>query len=371
MAERIETARDYEAARRGAAVMARLDRRFLEVTGKAPGAMLSGILTGRLPGEPPAAGQPPSPTGGAPWPPGESAPGVETLHGEVSYSAMLTVKGRMITDLRVFRGRDGGFLLDLPEAGLEGTLAQFRKFLPPRLARVEDRSTELAILTVLGPAAPALLAEAVGSGAPPRIVGEDVEALTETRELIILGGGFGEARIVGNGEVQASAWDVVLPPANSEKLLRELEQRGAAPLSPGTWEVLRVEGGRPAFGVDMDERTIPVEAGIHLRAIDYKKGCYTGQEVIIRIRDRGKVSKHFRRLLLGQAPVPGRGDPLYVQGREKCVGLVTSACRSPAFGETVALGYVRREVGPGEEVRVGGTDGPVARVQLLDLEGDG
>lgn len=371
MAQAMETAMDYEAARRGAAVAARPDRRFLEVTGKAPGDMLKGILTGRLPGEPWAAGQRPSPRGGLPLPAGEGASGVEALHGEVFYSAMLSVKGRMITDLRVFRGREGGFLLDLPEAGLEGTLAHFRKFLPPRLARVEDRSKELAMLTVLGSAAPALLAEAMGGGPLPRIVGEDVEALTETRELILLGVDSGEARIVGNGEVLAPAWDVVLSRATSEELLRGLEQRGAAPLSPDTWEVLRVERGRPAFGVDMDKRIIPVEAGIHLRAIDYKKGCYTGQEVIIRIRDRGKVSKHLRRLLLGQAPVPGRGDPLYVQGREKCIGLITSACWSPAFGETVALGYVRREVGPGEDVRVGGTDGPVARVQPLDPEGAG
>jgi tRNA-modifying protein YgfZ len=371
MAQATETAREYEAAHRTAAVAARLDRRFLEVTGKAPGDMLRGLLSGKLPGELRRAGERTQPAGGLSWGFDGSDGGVEALTGEVAYSAMLTAKGRMVTDLRVFRGREGGFLLDLPEAGLEGTLAHFRRFLPPRLARVEDRSEGLAMLTVLGPAAPSLLSEAMGGGPHFAALREEVETLAESRELVLAGPDYGERRIVRNGDVHTPAWDLVLPRARLEDLFRGLEDRGAVPISSDTWDVLRVERGRPAFGVDMDERTIPVEAGIHLRAIDYKKGCYTGQEVIIRIRDRGKVSKHLRRLLLGDAPVPGRDTPLYVPGREKCSGQITSACYSPAFGETIALGYLRRHVNPGDEVRVGGTSGPLARVHVLDLEGAG
>ena len=66
-----------------------------------------------------------------------------------------------------------------------------------------------------------------------------------------------------------------------------LEQAGAAPVGSGVWETLRIEAGLPAFGADMDGATIPVEAGLADRAIDHDKGCYTGQEVIVRIRDRG------------------------------------------------------------------------------------
>jgi folate-binding protein YgfZ len=92
----------------------------------------------------------------------------------------------------------------------------------------------------------------------------------------------------------------------------------------------------------MGEDTIPVEAGIHDRAIDYTKGCYTGQEVIVRIRDRGHVNRSLRQLMLGDVPAPHRGAELYLPGGDKAVGYVTSAVQSPRFGQTVALGYVKR-----------------------------
>jgi tRNA-modifying protein YgfZ len=357
MAGATKATREYEAARRGAAVATRPGRHFLEVTGRAPGEMLKGILTGGLPGELLGAGV--------------SGAGMEALSGEVVYSAMLTAKGRMITDLRVLRGAEGGFLLDLPESGLQGALAHFGKYLPPRLASLQDRSGDLAMFTVLGPDSVPVLAEGCwGESFPPSLV-EDVQALAEGREVVLRGVAAGEVRVVRNGDVLAPAWDVLLPRADADGLLRRLVEEGALPLSLDTWEILRVERGRPAFGVDMDEKTIPVEAGIHLRAIDFKKGCYTGQEVIVRIRDRGKLNRHLRRLLLGDALPPARGESLFVPGRQKSVGWVTSACSSPAFGETLALGYLRREVEPGGEVRVGGVDGPAARVQVLDDEGAG
>ena len=92
----------------------------------------------------------------------------------------------------------------------------------------------------------------------------------------------------------------------------------------------------------MDEDTIPVEAGIHERAIDYAKGCYTGQEVIVRIRDRGHVNRTLRQLMLGDVPTPKPGTELFAEGSDKPVGRVTSAVQSPKFGQTVALGYVKR-----------------------------
>ena len=94
----------------------------------------------------------------------------------------------------------------------------------------------------------------------------------------------------------------------------------------------------------MDETTIPVEAGIHERAIDYQKGCYTGQEVIVRIRDRGHVNRNLKQLHLGGAPLPARGTELFVAEQEKPAAVVTSAVKSPRFGGVVALASVRRGV---------------------------
>lgn len=346
-------------------------RRFLEVTGKAPGEMLKGILTGRLPGKHVAGASGASSPGEVQGVGDGGGAGLNALMGEVCYSAMLTPKGNMITDLRVFRGLEpDAFLLDLPDVGTEGALEHFRKFLPPRLARVQDRSEELSVLTLFGPEVLPLLAQAFGGTFPTSTL-EGLAAQPEGGELVLRGLGSSPMRIARNGDVSGPAWDVLLPPGDREEIRLRLEDAGAVPLSQSTWEVLRVERGRPAFGVDMDQDTIPVEAGIHLRAIDYTKGCFTGHEVIIRIRDRGKVSKLLRHLLLGDAPTPERGEPLYVPGREKAVGRITSACWSPAMGEGLALGYVGRGVEAGEEVRVGGTDGPPARVQALDPEGAG
>jgi hypothetical protein len=119
----------------------------------------------------------------------------------------------------------------------------------------------------------------------------------------------------------------------------------------------------------MDQETIPVEAGIHLRAVDYGKGCYTGQEVIVRLRDRGQVSRRLVGLLLGDAPLPPPGQEIFRPGGEKAVGWVTRAVYSPAFGEGAALGYLRREVAAGEEIRLGDPSGCHGRVAALGEEG--
>jgi folate-binding protein YgfZ len=106
-------------------------------------------------------------------------------------------------------------------------------------------------------------------------------------------------------------------------------------------EVLRIEGAVPKWGVDMDENTIPVEAGLEARAINYDKGCYIGQETIARIKTYGHVNRRLVQMVFTGESVPGRGDKIFVEGRE--VGQVTSAVRSLRLGKPLALGYVRRE----------------------------
>jgi aminomethyltransferase len=119
----------------------------------------------------------------------------------------------------------------------------------------------------------------------------------------------------------------------------------------------------------MNQDTIPTEAGIQHRAIDHQKGCYTGQEVIIRIRDRGHVNKELRGFFLGDTSPPASGHELFKPGRDKSVGWITSAVVSPAFGQTIALGYLQRGVELAEDVRMGGVDG--YRVQAFSLSDEG
>ena len=113
----------------------------------------------------------------------------------------------------------------------------------------------------------------------------------------------------------------------------------------------RMAPGRPVFGTDMDEQTLPPEAGIVDRAVDHTKGCYTGQEVIVRIRDRGHVNRHLRVLDLGDVAAPASGAELRAaDGSGKVVGRLTTVVQSPRAKGVLAMGYVRRGV---EEVLLG------------------
>jgi folate-binding protein YgfZ len=288
--------------------------------------------------------------------------------GIVRYSALLTHKGRMVSDLRVLRGPGDGFLLDLPHMGFDEAMAQFRKFLPPRLAKVDDVSSHVAFLTLLGPEGPSLLAEVWRRVGFPGSL-EGMAELKENEELVFPWSGNGTLRVSGDGDTHTDGWNLIVPAESAEAFRRELDSVGMIPLTEQTLKVLRLEKGRPAYGTDMDEETILLEAGIQGRAVDDTKGCYTGQEVIIRIRDRGHVNKGLRGLLLGDTPLPRPGQELFSADAEKSVGWITSAVSSPAFRQNIALGYLRRSVSPGDRVHVGAVDGPEAEVKALGDEG--
>ena len=324
----------YEATASGVALLRRRGRRFLAVEGMSPGDMLKGILSGRIP-DPLS-----NPVNG--W-----------REGEISYSTVLTPKGKMVSDLRLFPSGEGGFLLDLPLTGLEGALAHFKKYLNPRFAQLRNRSEELGMLTVVGPGGRDLVSGVLGFEVPAPGIGE---ARLRSGESVP------ELWALGNDEIDAQVMDLILPLKILEEVRGQMEEAGARPMDAGTWEVLRIEAGTPLYGVDMTEDTIPVEAGIHERAIDYQKGCFTGQEVIIRLRDRGQVNKTLFWIFLGDSGIPESGAELFGTDSGKKVGWVTSACRSPKYGQTIALGFIKRGVGPGDEVRLGGPQGPAARV---------
>jgi len=347
-----DPAGEYRAATEEAAVMDRSGRGLLAVSGRDPGGMLSGVITGGLP--PPLE---------------EVAEGV--LRGRAEGSALLTAKGRMVGVLRTLPavppwrrpGGDGGFLLDVPPEALPGVSAHLARFIPPRLASVEDRSGEAGWLTVAGPRAAELLSR---DGLGLRVEAPELGALGEGDLVVVSAGGGDAVTVVRSAELASSAFDVLAGRDQLPALWRALVDGGARPAGFAVRESLRVEAGRPAFGQDMDDATIPVEAGVHGRLIDYGKGCFTGQEVVVRIRDRGHVNRHLRGLVLGDVPVPAAGTELFEPGGDRAVGVVTSAVTSPRWGGVVALGYVRREVSPPAVVRVGSPDGSEARVHDLD-----
>ncbi len=144
-----------------------------------------------------------------------------------------------------------------------------------------------------------------------------------------------------------------------------LGQAGAVPVSLEAVECLRVEHGRPRYGIDLDDSVIPQEAGLNERAVSFTKGCYVGQETVARLFYRGKPNRRLRGLRLS-VPLSG-GETLSFEGRT--VGRVTSTAVSPRFGP-IALAFVRREAAPDSVVSVegdggGGDDGVTATVLEL------
>ena len=133
---------------------------------------------------------------------------------------------------------------------------------------------------------------------------------------------------------------------------------GVPEVAEAAAEIVRVESGRPRYGIDLDDSVIPQEAGLNERAVNFEKGCYVGQETVARLHYRGKPNRHLRGLRLSE-PVAS-GEPLRLGERE--VGRVGSSVVSPVHGP-IALALVRREAAPGDTVAVG--DRATAVVEVL------
>jgi folate-binding protein YgfZ len=141
------------------------------------------------------------------------------------------------------------------------------------------------------------------------------------------------------------------------ELRAALEASGARAAGSEVAEALRIEAGVPRFHRDMDEETIPLEAGIEARALSTTKGCYVGQEVIVRVlhRGHGRVARKLVGLVAVTSALPDRGSVVLADGRE--VGRVTSSALSPAVGAPIAFAYVHRDyTSPGTNVAIAGAE---------------
>jgi folate-binding protein YgfZ len=222
---------------------------------------------------------------------------VESLaEGESRYAAYLTPQGRMISDMNVFE-RGGRILLDVPQ---------------PLAASLRDRLDGL-------------------------IFSEDVQVTDESGSLAV--------------------WTVIRPDSFENVIGDTLPAQftGLQAIQFDTFEVIRIERGVPRFLADMDEDTIPLEAGIEDRAISFTKGCYVGQEVIVRVTHRGggRVAKKLVRWTADADAeiVPLRDARIF--SFDKDIGRVTSAAFSPSINRVVGLGYVHRDfTAAGSEVTV-------------------
>jgi tRNA-modifying protein YgfZ len=251
--------------------------------------------------------------------------------GSGCYAAFLTPKGKMLGDLRILNTGDE-LLLDTERVSLQDLFNMIRRFSIGYRVELHKRTLERGLLSLIGPDSAS-------------IAGVDGLAAEEHAHAVItVAGGALSARAVRTDV----GIDLLCDATDTEALTRALEDSGAVAVAEAAVECVRIERGRPRYGVDLDESVIPQEAGLNERAVSFTKGCYVGQETVARLYYRGKPNRMLRGLRLSAAAEPGAE----VRFGDRVVGRLTSVGQSPRFGP-IALALVRREAPPATPVVVG------------------
>jgi folate-binding protein YgfZ len=302
---------EYRAARDAVAVVERSDLGLVEVTGRDRAKFLHALLSNDV-----AALQP----------------------GRGCAAALLDVHGKVQVTLVVLALDDRVLLLTPPGMG-ESTVAALDHYLFAEKVVLEDVTGRDALLMLAGPSA-AETAKRLTGAAPAEVPWSHAAGSLD---------GVAARVVTGGGETGLSETWIVVPAAARDLAWKAVLDAGARSLGAGALESLRVEAGTPRFGADVDPTVLlPEIPSAHL--VSHTKGCYPGQEVVVRIRDRGHVNRQLRGLLLEGDAVPAPGAEVVADGA--VVGQVTSATRSLGLGRPIALAFVRRQHGPGARVEV-------------------
>ena len=253
--------------------------------------------------------------------------------GEGCYAAFLTHKGKMLGDLRILAvgGDQPQLLLDTERATLQALFDMIHRFKIGFDVELHKGTLQKDLLSLIGPEAREIACAAnlprsehaheAGTidGLPVRLIATDLGV------------------------------DVLCDADDSAGVRAALSGADAAPVSEEAAEIVRVERGRPRYGIDLNDTTIPQEAGLNERAVSFTKGCYVGQETVARLFYRGKPNRHLRGLRLSEAAPSGAELHL----GERSVARLGSSLVSPALGP-IALALVRREASVGDTLDVDG-----------------
>ena len=296
----VELDAQYRLLREEVGIVPREDRALLVVRGSEGAEFLEGQLTNAIEALEPGAG---------------------------CYAALLDRKGKMRAEGRVLRIADDLIWVEPGADTVDEVLRHLDTYRIGRDAEVERRESA-GMLSLIGPRAAELIGVPLGAEHAHR------ELRIAERDAVLVTTDVGADLIAEHDDLDAIA--------------AELETGGAEPVAAEAAEILRVERGRPRFGAEMGNETIPQEAGINERAVSFEKGCYIGQETVARLHYKGKPNRQLRRLTSEQVLEAGAA----VRVGEREVGSIGTAVLSPARGP-LALAILRREAEPGAEVLVG------------------
>ncbi len=265
------------------------------------------------------------------------------------YSFLLNPQGRILGDMHIFN-RGGSLFVETDRSQVEKIVATFDHYIIMDDVEIVNESEKWTALGLAGPKARATL-NAVGIEIPElrplQMITPRCECDCGCLDCLVVRGEDAK------GDEQRETYEIWLAPKDVYKTWEALVAAGAAPVGNEALETQRILDGVPLYGVDIRERDLPQETE-QMRALNFNKGCYVGQEIVERIRSRGNV----HRKLTGFA-LESTGDVVAgakISSGEKEVGEVTSvtSLATPGGQQRVALGYIRREVGvPGREVTIG------------------
>lgn len=256
-------------------------------------------------------------------------------------AAFPNVQGRLIASVRVIRfkdeltGKDAcpTFLIDTEAATHERVLKTIERFTLAGDFRVNDITSETAMLSVQGEKAASVVGSVLGEAAA-------VSQPNAVRQINWhQDGETAEVTVVHASHTAEDGFDLIVDNDHAGSLWNALQQAGAQPAGYDAFEILRIEAGVPRYGVDMDDTNVVTETNLD-DAVNYTKGCYIGQEIIARIKYRGHVAKKLSGVVFDVSAAIAAGALINsVDGKE--IGRVTSVTFSPKLNRTIALAYLK------------------------------
>jgi folate-binding protein YgfZ len=269
------------------------------------------------------------------------------------YAFLLNPQGHILGDLYAYN-RGDSLTIDTDQSQSEKLRSTFDHYIIMDDVEVANISDKLAAIGITGPKVREIL-RAAGFEIPKI---DPLQFVDVTWQNVTL-------TAVRSDNTSVESYELWLPPDQAPGLRDALTKAGATPVGATALELLRIAAGIPRYGQDIRERDLPQETEQE-RALHFSKGCYVGQEIVERIRSRGKVHRKFTGFeVLGALPAVSTK----IQADGKDIGEITSVASLPLTGgeRTVALGYIRREVStPGKQVLAGGTQLSVAPLPFPD-----
>ncbi len=266
-------------------------------------------------------------------------------------SLLLNPQGHILADLECYALSDRLITIS-PAMVRERTAETLERFIIMDDVRLTDETDVTADIALEGPKASAIIRELGGLSLDALAEYSIVDAKLASRPCrIARRSHFGSvgAEIIVSRDLVVSVWRALLDASRAH---------GGGPVGYAALNALRLQAGIPWFSYDFDDTVIPQEAALENTHISFTKGCYTGQEIVERVRSRGHVNRRLVGLEFTSRTPPERGTKLVADGKE--AGHVTSAAYSPAFARVIGMGYVRREFfSPGSQLECVGTTSKV------------